>query len=34
MQKGKPPAVTKQGQTVTVGGVTLTFDGEKIVLAR
>ena len=34
LQKGDPPAVVVAGNTVKVGGQTLTFDGEKIVLAR
>jgi hypothetical protein len=34
LQKGDPPAVVVDGNTVKVGGQTLTFDGEKIVLGR
>lgn len=34
LQKGDPPAVVVEGNTVKVGGQTLTFDGEKIVLGR
>lgn len=34
LQKGDPPTVVVEGNTVKVGGQTLTFDGEKILLGR
>lgn len=34
LKQGEPPAVVVDGDTVRVGGQTLTFDGEKIVLGR
>lgn len=34
LQKGDAPAVVVEGNKVKVGGQTLTFDGEKIVLGR